>query len=224
MDQINNEKAYYLVIEHIKTLFLEKKLSFGEKIPSERQLMTTLGLSRNSVREALRTLENMGILESRHGQGNFLVNHIGNSLGGLFSLLLFMEECSYPEISQLRRSIELGACLLAMKHAGDTESESLTHCLHELKSSSGDGRAKADKKFHDTLIRLSKNRLLILLNETLSQLFERAVRETASHIPPEKWEALMECHAQICQCLTDKREAECIAAIMAHYDLIEEEM
>lgn len=220
MDKLYNEKAYYLVIEHIKTLFRNGELSFGEKLPSERQLMTTLGLSRNSIREALRSLENMGILESRQGQGNFLVNHIGNSLGSIFSLLLFMEECSYPEIRQLRQSIETGAFLLAIKYAGDAELKSLALCLHELKNSSGDKRARADKKFHDTLIQLSGNRLLILLNETLSQLFESAVLETSSHLSSEKWEALMEYHIQIYQCLADKREADGIAAVMAHYDFV----
>ena len=61
MDNSHGKKTYFLVIEHIKTLFQKGELSFGEKLPSERQLMTTLGLSRNSVREALRSLENMGI-------------------------------------------------------------------------------------------------------------------------------------------------------------------
>ena len=223
MDNQNSEKAYYLVIEHIKTLFQKKELSFGEKLPSERQLMTTLGLGRNSVREALRSLENMGILESRQGQGNFLVNRMGNSLGSIFSLLLFMEECSYPEISQLRRSIEIGAYLLAIKNAREPELESFTRALHELQSSSAPQRARADKKFHDVLVQISGNRLLILLSETLSQLFESAVQKAADHIPPREWEHLMEYHVQIYQCLIAKKESDGIAAINAHYDLVEKE-
>ncbi len=223
MDNSHGKKTYFLVIEHIKTLFQKGELSFGEKLPSERQLMTTLGLSRNSVREALRSLENMGILESRQGQGNFLVNHMGNSLGGIFSLLLFMEECSYPEISQLRRSIEIGAYLLAIKNARDLELQPLTRALHELQNSSIPERARADKKFHDVLVQISGNRLLMLLNETLSQLFESAVVKTVDHISPEEWETLMEYHVQIYQCLADQKEADGIAAINAHYDLIKEE-
>ena len=67
-----NEKVYFLVIEYIKELVKKGEIKFGGKIPSERELMSTLGLSRNSIREALRTLENMGLLECRQGQGNFL--------------------------------------------------------------------------------------------------------------------------------------------------------
>ena len=86
-DRCQNKKVYFLVIDYIKTLIQNKTVSFGEKLPSERQMTATLGLSRNSIREALRSLENMGVIESRHGQGNFLVNHIGQSLGSIFSLL-----------------------------------------------------------------------------------------------------------------------------------------
>ena len=102
-----NEKVYHQVIEHITNLAATKEISFGSKIPSERELMATLGFSRNSIREALRTMENMGIIESRQGQGNFLVNHIGANLSSVFSMLLSMEQTYYIEISQLRRFIEI---------------------------------------------------------------------------------------------------------------------
>ncbi len=100
---MNQSKVYILVIEHIKMLVKKGEITIGGKLPSERQLMATLKMSRNSIREALRSLENMGIVESRHGQGTFLVNHIDQRLGSMFSLLLFMKECSVKEVHQLRR-------------------------------------------------------------------------------------------------------------------------
>ena len=53
------EKAYVTVIAYIKQLVQDGQLAFGGKLPSEREMMATLGLGRNSIREALRTLENM---------------------------------------------------------------------------------------------------------------------------------------------------------------------
>ena len=70
--QATSPKAYDQVLEYLKTLIKNKEISYGGKIPSERELMETLGISRNSVREALRILEHTGVLESRHGKGNFL--------------------------------------------------------------------------------------------------------------------------------------------------------
>lgn len=97
-----SEKVYFLVIEYIKELVKKGDVKFGGKIPSERELMSTLGLSRNSIREALRTLENMGLLECRQGQGNFLVNHVGQSLSSLFLC------CFLPKKAIMWRSVSFG--------------------------------------------------------------------------------------------------------------------
>lgn len=218
---MNDTKVYFLVIEHIKMLVQQGELSFGGKLPSERHLMTTLGLSRNSIREALRSLENMGIIESRHGQGNYLVNHIGNSLGSIFSLLLFLNECSEQEVSELRRSIEIGAYLLAIRQADDTEIQELVLSLDRLKDSSAEDRAQLDKQFHDTLINLSGNRLLKLFNDTLSQTFESVIQQKLTQISPSQWNTLLVEHTRICECLSSRREATGISAIMEHYDFLQ---
>lgn len=215
-------KVYVLVIEHIKTLIQSGEISFGGKLPSERQLMTTLNLSRNSIREALRSLENMGIIESRHGQGNFLVNHMGKSLGSIFSLLLFMNQCSDLEISQLRRSIEIGAYLLSVKQAQETEILTLAHALNQMECAREEERTKLDKNFHDTLIKISGNRLLQLLNETLSQLFESAIQQLHADISPKEWQTLLSYHSQIYQFLVSRDETAGTKAISKHYDFIDQ--
>ena len=76
-----NEKTYERVIEYLKQQIQEGKLSCGSKIPSERELAASLNLGRNSVREALCTMEHTGMLESRQGKGNFLVNMPQKSRG-----------------------------------------------------------------------------------------------------------------------------------------------
>lgn len=221
MPQMNQTKVYTLVIEHIKLLVQKGEITFGGKLPSERQLMATLGLSRNSIREALRSLENMGIIESRHGQGNFLVNHIDQSLGSIFSLLLFMKECSVKEVQQLRRSIEISAYLLAVKQVQDTQVQKLSDCLDALKNSSIENRANLDQQFHDTLIKLSANRLFILLNDTLSQLYACTIQEQQAHLPPEDWEKLFSYHTHIVSSLMRREEAAGVHAITAHYAFVE---
>src|SRR5699024_2436186 len=151
----------------IKQLAKEGKVSFGGRIPSERELMNTLGLSRNSIREALRSMENMGLIESRQGQGNFLVNHMGRSLNSVFSMLLFMGESDYVEISQLRRFIEIGAYLLAVKKAEEEDISRLEEIWKGIEECSGEEKVRRDKQFHDEIIRISGNRLLGILNESL---------------------------------------------------------
>lgn len=108
------EKAYVTVIAYIKQLVQDGQLAFGGKLPSEREMMATLGLGRNSIREALRTLENMGLISCVHGKGNFLVNRIGESFSSVFSMLLFLKQSNFDEVQQLRRGLEMQSLLLAI--------------------------------------------------------------------------------------------------------------
>ena len=202
---MNQSKVYILVIEHIKMLVKKGEITIGGKLPSERQLMATLKMSRNSIREALRSLENMGIVESRHGQGTFLVNHIDQRLGSMFSLLLFMTS----------------AYLLAVKQVQDTQIQELCACLDALKNSSTENRATLDKQFHDTLVQFSENRMFILLNDTLSQLYECTIQEQQAHLSPGDWEKLLSCHANIVDSLLRREETAGVHAIAAHYAFVE---
>ena len=102
-------RAYDLVLAYIKGEIAAGELKLGDKLPSERALMTRLSLSRNSVREALRQLENMGFVRSVHGQGSFLVNEAGRGFAELFSMLLLLHQTDRQEFWELRRCLETSA-------------------------------------------------------------------------------------------------------------------
>lgn len=219
-----HEKVYFTVIEYIKQLAKEGKVSFGGRIPSERELMNTLGLSRNSIREALRSMENMGLIESRQGQGNFLVNHMGRSLNSVFSMLLFMGESDYVEISQLRRFIEIGAYLLAVKKAEEEDISRLEEIWQGIEECSGEEKVRRDKQFHDEIIRISGNRLLGILNESLGDLFETFIEELALHIASKDWNALCMCHEKVSECLRDRDVQGGMKAIREHYNIVDADL
>lgn len=219
-----NQKVYFVVIEYIKELVKEGKVEFGGRLPSERELMATLGMSRNSIREALRTLENMGLIESRQGQGNFLVNHMGKSLSSVFSMLLFTRESDYVEISQLRRFIEIGAFLLAARNASSQDKEILRNILEQIDAASGQERVVLDKQFHDELIRISGNHLLSILNEALSELFETVIYDLALNIAPQDWDRLNDCHKRVYQCLLDGDVQGGMKSIRDHYNIVDQDI
>ena len=107
-------RAYDLVLQYIKDKIQNNELTLGNKLPSERTIMEELDLSRNSVREALRQLENMGFIKSNHGQGNFLINQAGRGFSEIFSMLLLMHQTDRSEFLILRRSLETEAFKQAM--------------------------------------------------------------------------------------------------------------
>ena len=143
------------------------------------------------------------------------------SAGIPVSLLLFMKECSVKEVHQLRRSIETSAYLLAVKQVQDTQIQELCACLDALKNSSTENRATLDKQFHDTLVQFSENRMFILLNDTLSQLYECTIQEQQAHLSPGDWEKLLSCHANIVDSLLRREETAGVHAIAAHYAFVE---
>ena len=166
----------------------------------------------------------MGLLECRQGQGNFLVNHIGQSLGSLFSVLLFTKESNYVEISQLRRFIEIGAFLLAAKNPDPEAREELGEILDKIDQCQAKERVKLDKQFHDYLIQISGNHLLVLLNEALSELFETMISDYTLHITQKNWDRLLKCHRRVYDCLIKNDVQEGVKAIREHYNIIDEDL
>ena len=103
-----NERAYEKVIEHIKSEIWQGTLKRGERLPPERELAESLGVSRNSVREAIRTLSLLGFVSSTQGAGNFVTCDIEQNLRESLRMMVLLGETSYLQISQLRRGLERG--------------------------------------------------------------------------------------------------------------------
>ena len=80
LNPVKNIKVYEVIMEEIKDIVKKGELKSGEKLPSERELADKLEVSRTSVREALKALTMLGLIESKHGEGNFIKSNFENSL------------------------------------------------------------------------------------------------------------------------------------------------
>ena len=222
--QGSSPKAYDQVLEYLKTLIKKKEISYGGKIPSERELMETLGISRNSVREALRILEHTGVLESCHGKGNFLVNRMGESLSSVFSMLVLTEESNYQEVNQLRSILEKQAYIQACALITEEGREKAAEIIHRMETGDLEERIRADHELHHLVFEYSKNRLLILLTDALSEIIraegEVILRQAAS-IDTDEWIAL---HKNIATCLIEGNIQEGLFALEEHYEWLERDI
>lgn len=212
-----SDKTYYQVIAYIMEMIKEGKLSFQSKLPSERELMETLGLGRNSVREALRTLENIGLIESYHGKGNFLVNHMGESLSSVFSVLLFTGESNYLEVSQLRRAIEVQAFAQAANRITEDDRNRFAGIMLKMDTGTHEERVQADEDFHQLLIQCSGNHLLVLLMDALSHVCREEIlmileNQAVDHV--EQWRTL---HRRIFDYLMICDKEHGVDALLDHY-------
>ena len=211
------DKTYYQVIAYIMEMIKEGKLSFYSKLPSERELMETLGMGRNSVREALRTLENIGLVESCHGKGNFLVNHMGESLSSVFSVLLFTGESNYLEVSQLRRAIEVQAFAQAADRITEDDRNRFAGIILKMDTGTHEERVQADEDFHQLLIQCSCNHLLVLLMDALSYVCREEIlmileNQAVEHV--EQWKTL---HRRIFDYLMIGDKEQGVDALLDHY-------
>lgn len=157
-----NEKAYEKVVERIKQLVVEGKLVPGSRLPTERSLAEELNVSRNSVREGLRVMQNMGILSSQQGSGNYIALNFDQKMTELLSFMYFLKGIEEEQVTEFRLIIEEAALRCAVKRATPEDKKELLALLDRLdKARSEEERLKYDKKIHENIVLASHNDFLI---------------------------------------------------------------
>lgn len=169
--QIFTPKIYELVIAQIKEMIYHKKLVKGDKLPSERELASQLGVSRTAVREALRSLGMLGLIVSRHGEGTFVASAFPEEK--LFEplSLIFMLEDNPEELAEVRGMLEIQCAALAAERASAEELSLLGACIQDFQySQEGPRLAEVDKNFHTLIAKASHNTLLYYLYSSIHEV------------------------------------------------------
>ncbi|MGW7041644.1 FadR/GntR family transcriptional regulator [Streptomyces avermitilis] len=176
--------------ERIKKLIIDRRLPSGAVLPTEPELMELLGASRNSVREALKALQAMGIVEIRHGFGTYVGPM---SMAPMIEGLAFRTaaghyrgEDSLLQLLELREAVETG---LISRLAGRVAPEDLVELdglvdRMEKEAAEGAGLAETDRAFHATLYRGLGNVLLSEVLEAFWDAFHR-VRTDLVDVPQD---------------------------------------
>ena len=115
------EKPYQLVIDHVREEVLHGNLRPGDRLPGERELAEQLGISRNSVREGLRILENMGVTSSQHGAGHYISLNFDEPMTETLSLIYTMKGMGRDDLTQFRYCLEREAMHLAVDYASEQQ-------------------------------------------------------------------------------------------------------
>ncbi|MDC4427159.1 GntR family transcriptional regulator, partial [Acinetobacter baumannii] len=156
-------------VEQIKSMVEDEILKKGDKLPSERVMAEDLGVSRASVREALRALEVVGLIESKQGAGNYIKEDFGGLISEPLSIMFMLQGSDPIDIFELREVIELETVVLAARKITDTQLEGIKDILNELKENfDEDQNVILDKKFHYMIAEASGNKLIIDVLEVLS--------------------------------------------------------
>ncbi|GGJ17565.1 FadR/GntR family transcriptional regulator [Streptomyces brasiliensis] len=178
--------------ERIKKLIVDRRLPSGAPLPTEPELMRFLGASRNSVREALKALQAMGIVEIRHGFGTYVGPM---SLAPMIEGLAFRTvaghyrgEDSLLQLLELREAVETGLVSRLAGRLPERDLSELTALVDRMdrQAEQGAGLAETDRAFHATLYRGLDNALLSEVLEAFWDAFHRVQRDLVV-VPHDPW-------------------------------------
>lgn len=126
-----NTKVYVEIVRQLREMIEKDGLKTGDKIPSERELSERLNAGRSSVREALRALELLGLIETRRGEGTFIRDFRGNQLVQLLSTFILQDEKAKTDVIETKYMIEVDCLKLAAVKFQKEELERLKVWIEE---------------------------------------------------------------------------------------------
>jgi GntR family transcriptional regulator, transcriptional repressor for pyruvate dehydrogenase complex len=148
----NKTKVYLEIVKQLREMITIDGLQTGDKIPSERELSERLNFGRSSVREALRALELLGLIETRRGEGTFIRDFQGNHLVQLLSTFILQDEKAKRDVSETKNYIEMDCLRLAMQKIDDKAIVNLKEWVNQENSIN-------DDEFFKRMIEIADNHL-----------------------------------------------------------------
>jgi GntR family transcriptional regulator, transcriptional repressor for pyruvate dehydrogenase complex len=220
-ETVRRDKVYEGVAKQIERLIL-KKLRPGDKLPSERELAETLEVSRSSIRDAIRSLELMGLVEPRQGAGTIVREISSESLMNPLANALKRKEELIGELLDFRKMLEPQLAARAATRASPDEIFEMEAILErqEQKLRAGESAISEDSEFHYAIALASGNSVVLKVLDTLMDLL-RDSRERSLQVEGRPQKSLTG-HRRIFGAIK-RRDAEAAkAAMRRHIENVEE--
>lgn len=226
---IKTRKIYEEIVEQIRELVVRGELKPGDKLPSERDLVERLKVSRASIREALSALEMMGLLEVRSGEGTFMRRLKPESVIAPLAWMLSIEKGTVQELLEVRKILEVQAAKLAAQRAQAEDLRELEDALENMRQEIINpelGGEKADLQFHYAITRATNNKILILIMDAISDMMQQMLKTSREKLYQGKYtpNILYSEHAQIYEAIKRKDPKQASECILEHLSGVEEEL
>ena len=170
--QVVPVRLYQRIVEQIEDAMVRGELRPGQRLPSERELVTQFGASRPTVREALRVLESNGLVRSRPGDPNGpeILPFSPKGLAKQMTRLVQVEEMSIAELVSFRMILDGSANLLAAQLRSEEELALMDKTIDAMEAAIGKSYeefSEADVAFHDAVAFASRNALIKVCNQVV---------------------------------------------------------
>jgi DNA-binding FadR family transcriptional regulator len=179
--KVRQVRAFESIIQQVEGAILQGSLAAGDRLPSERELQAMLDVSRNTLRESLRVLEQKGLVEIRKGnRGGIFVKQLNaDCMAESLGLFVQSQRITMEQISEFRQDLEGLVTCRAARQAKPGRMAEIDRLLQQAEILAGQGAAQweafmqADRDIHLALARLAGNPLHLFFLETVHTHFHR---------------------------------------------------
>ena len=208
LKRIKSESVVQQIIDSLVEAMIRKELRPGDQIPTEMELAESLGVGRNSVREAIKILVYFGVLEIRRAEGTYVCEGFTETMIDPIIYGIILDKAgSYEYLMELREIMEAGVLKLAMQNAEEEEIKKLRIQLDRMKREIEIGPDNVDNEFHSIITAMGHNPLVQKIEAVVRTLTHSMRYETVrTMIESGKGQELYQAHAKLLQILENKDE------------------
>ena len=215
-DQLQHKRISEEIIDVIVNRIHAGALSVGQKLPPERVLSEEMGVSRTSLREALRTLEGMGYIRCTEGGGNYINAITMEHMLSPFSAMMSQDTQFAADIIEVRQHLEVHMAKLAARNASKDQLSRIYASILNMQAEIEQGGCGLlwDNNFHQEVAMASNNRAFAVIVELCYELLSESRRATLS-IPGQPLKTV-EDHLAIFRAISDKNEQKAAEEMTSH--------
>jgi GntR family transcriptional repressor for pyruvate dehydrogenase complex len=176
------------LLELFKRLIADGAVTPGDKLPAERELAEMLGVSRSSLRQALKVLESMGVISQRVGSGTRLNPGAASILAEPLQFLILLDGITFAELIDARLIVEPKLAALAAERAQPADLNALRQAIVRMEEGASNMAeyAASDLEFHQAVYAAAGNRVCAMLFTVVHQSLEQMIQFTAVLSDPQR--------------------------------------
>jgi DNA-binding FadR family transcriptional regulator len=196
--------AYKMAALEIRKFIEKNGLTVGDPLPPEAALAQQLGISRPSLREGVKALESVGVLEARHGEGVFVTNFSFDSIVENLPYSMLADNAQLTQLLEVRTALEVGMIPKIVAIIPQTDIDALRALALRMKELADGGKsfAEEDRQFHAQLFACLANPFLNRLVDLFWKVFQK-MAHTLPMKPPSSGQHTAQEHLEIVERLAD---------------------
>src|SRR5438876_9994891 len=218
---IKSTRIYQEIVRQVKAMIAEGRLKSGDQLPPERDLAEKFVVSRTSVREALRALESLGLVEIRPGEGTFVREVSVESLIEPLALVMASQREAIGELFEARRMIEPALAALAARRATPEELHEMERILEEQAKAvaAGNTGLAQDAAFHAAIGVAAHNAAITRIAHAIMDLLTQSREESLN--TPGRPQRSHQDHCRILRAIRAHDERAAHQAMLDHLAAVE---